>query len=204
LKQQREAEQYHQQYHHAGALLPWLLTTYSLAVCPAGTGKTTAVLEVILQEVARGSRVLAASASNIAVDNLVERLAAAAPKLKLVRLGHPARLLPQVATYALVVLRDTLRRCLIHLAELWWLGGQAAAVLQGSVVTDALCVRCCRVPCCVGGGLQKAGGRVWSVYTVLSGRGHEQSPAGTCCKINTCLLLSAKLFLCICRACFAR
>lgn len=61
-----------------------------------GTGKTTAVLEVILQEVARGSRVLAASASNIAVDNLVERLAAAAPKLKLVRLGHPARLLPQV------------------------------------------------------------------------------------------------------------
>jgi len=62
----------------------------------AGTGKTTAVLEVILQEVARGSRVLAASASNIAVDNLVERLTAAAPKLKLVRLGHPARLLPQV------------------------------------------------------------------------------------------------------------
>lgn len=61
-----------------------------------GTGKTTAVLEVILQEVARGSRVLAASASNITVDNLVERLAAAAPKLKLVRLGHPARLLPQV------------------------------------------------------------------------------------------------------------
>jgi superfamily I DNA and/or RNA helicase len=54
------------------------------------------VLEVILQEVARGSRVLAASASNIAVDNLVERLAAAAPKVKLVRLGHPARLLPQV------------------------------------------------------------------------------------------------------------
>lgn len=77
-------------------LLVWCLTADTLAVRPAGTGKTTAVLEVILQEVARGSRVLAASASNIAVDNLVERLAAAAPKLKLVRLGHPARLLPQV------------------------------------------------------------------------------------------------------------
>eukprot|EP00882_Tetradesmus_deserticola_P026838 GHRQ01029647.1.p1 GENE.GHRQ01029647.1~~GHRQ01029647.1.p1 ORF type:complete len:532 (+),score=217.63 GHRQ01029647.1:349-1944(+) len=63
---------------------------------PPGTGKTTAVVEVILQEVARGSRVLAAAASNIAVDNLVERLAAAAPKVKLVRVGHPARLLPQV------------------------------------------------------------------------------------------------------------
>lgn len=47
-----------------------------------------------LQEVARGSRVLAASASNVAVDNLVERLVAASPKLPIVRLGHPARLLP--------------------------------------------------------------------------------------------------------------
>ncbi|EFJ52473.1 hypothetical protein VOLCADRAFT_79084 [Volvox carteri f. nagariensis] len=63
---------------------------------PPGTGKTTAVVEIILQEVARGSRVLAAAASNIAVDNLVERLVRAEPKLKLVRLGHPARLLPQV------------------------------------------------------------------------------------------------------------
>lgn len=34
---------------------------------PAGTGKTTAVVELILQEVARGSRVLACAASNIAV-----------------------------------------------------------------------------------------------------------------------------------------
>eukprot|EP00879_Flechtneria_rotunda_P033153 GHRR01036690.1.p1 GENE.GHRR01036690.1~~GHRR01036690.1.p1 ORF type:complete len:541 (+),score=209.92 GHRR01036690.1:666-2288(+) len=63
---------------------------------PPGTGKTTAIIEVILQEVARGNRVLAAAASNIAVDNIVERLAATAPKLKVVRFGHPARLLPQV------------------------------------------------------------------------------------------------------------
>jgi hypothetical protein len=54
------------------------------------------VVELVLQEAARGNRVLAAAASNIAVDNLVERLVAAAPKLKVVRLGHPARLLPQV------------------------------------------------------------------------------------------------------------
>lgn len=39
---------------------------------------------------------LAAAASNIAVDNLVERLTAADPKLLVVRVGHPARLLPQV------------------------------------------------------------------------------------------------------------
>ena len=41
-------------------------------------------------------QVLAAAASNVAVDNLVERLTAADPKLVVVRAGHPARLLPQV------------------------------------------------------------------------------------------------------------
>jgi ATP-dependent RNA/DNA helicase IGHMBP2 len=41
-------------------------------------------------------QVLAAAASNMAVDNLVERLVKAKPSLKLVRVGHPARLLPQV------------------------------------------------------------------------------------------------------------
>jgi len=41
--------------------------------------------------------VLACAASNVAVDNLVERLARADPKLSVVRMGHPARLLPQVS-----------------------------------------------------------------------------------------------------------
>lgn len=71
----------------AGSLLPRKL---------AGTGKTTAVVEAILQEAARGSRVLCCAASNVAVDNVVERLSAAAPKLRTVRIGHPARLLPAV------------------------------------------------------------------------------------------------------------
>lgn len=42
-------------------------------------------------------QVLACAASNVAVDNLVERLAKADPKLSVVRMGHPARLLPQVS-----------------------------------------------------------------------------------------------------------
>ena len=71
---------------------------------PPGTGKTTTVVEIILQEVARGSRVLACAASNIAVDNLVERLAVQKlssggkkeGKVDVVRVGHPARLLPAV------------------------------------------------------------------------------------------------------------
>ena len=73
---------------------------------PPGTGKTTAVVEYVTQEVARGSRVLCCAASNVAVDNLVERLMRqrgdAVSKLgsgaqaKIVRIGHPARLLESV------------------------------------------------------------------------------------------------------------
>lgn len=66
---------------------------------PPGTGKTTTVVEIILQEIKRGSKILACAASNIAVDNIVERLAR--HRVKLVRLGHPARLLPQVLESAL-------------------------------------------------------------------------------------------------------
>ncbi|CAL5401983.1 unnamed protein product [Camellia sinensis] len=66
---------------------------------PPGTGKTTTVVEIILQEVKRGSKILACAASNIAVDNIVERLVPY--RVKLVRVGHPARLLPQVLDSAL-------------------------------------------------------------------------------------------------------
>lgn len=55
---------------------------------PFGTGKTRTITEVILQEVNRGKKVLATGESNIAVDNLVERLWG---KVKLVRLGHPSK-----------------------------------------------------------------------------------------------------------------
>mmetsp|Transcript_18952 Transcript_18952/g.52864 ORF Transcript_18952/g.52864 Transcript_18952/m.52864 type:complete len:800 (-) Transcript_18952:678-3077(-) len=68
---------------------------------PPGTGKTTTLIETILQEVKRGSRVLVCSASNIAVDNVVERLVKASPKLRTVRMGHPARLLPAVLNASL-------------------------------------------------------------------------------------------------------
>jgi ATP-dependent RNA/DNA helicase IGHMBP2 len=69
---------------------------------PPGTGKTTAVVELIRQVTARGQRVLAAAPSNVAVDNLAERLLRAG--LRIVRLGHPARVHGAVRDVALATL----------------------------------------------------------------------------------------------------
>ena len=69
---------------------------------PPGTGKTTVLVEVIRRAAARGEQVLAAAPSNLAVDNLVERLVAAG--LGCVRLGHPARVLPALLEHTLEAL----------------------------------------------------------------------------------------------------
>jgi predicted DNA helicase len=61
---------------------------------PPGTGKTITCIELIVQLVKRGYKILAAADSNVAVDNLVERL----DKLgvEVVRIGHPARVIPSL------------------------------------------------------------------------------------------------------------
>ena len=56
---------------------------------PFGTGKTRTLAELIRQEAERGNKVLATAESNVAVDNLVERLAGSG--LRIVRVGHPSR-----------------------------------------------------------------------------------------------------------------
>ena len=58
---------------------------------PPGTGKTTVLVETIWQTVQAGGRVLATAPSNIAVDNILEKLLDSG--LRVVRLGHPARTL---------------------------------------------------------------------------------------------------------------
>jgi superfamily I DNA and/or RNA helicase len=66
---------------------------------PPGTGKTTTVVELVRQAVRAGQRVLVCAPSNLAVDNLLEKLLAWGEKA--VRLGHPARVLPQLREHTL-------------------------------------------------------------------------------------------------------
>ena len=56
---------------------------------PPGTGKTTTVVELITQEIKQGSKVLCCAPSNVAVDNLLEKLAK--NKIRVIRIAHPAR-----------------------------------------------------------------------------------------------------------------
>jgi ATP-dependent RNA/DNA helicase IGHMBP2 len=92
----------------------------SLIHGPPGTGKTTTVVELIRQAVHQHQwRVLVTAPSNVAVDNLVARLVGddgTAPtatcssssssgkqknRLRVVRLGHPARLQANILPYSL-------------------------------------------------------------------------------------------------------
>ncbi len=66
---------------------------------PPGTGKTSTLIELILQEVKRGNKVLATADSNTAVDNMLQRLAK--HDLSLVRIGHPARILYELEEFSI-------------------------------------------------------------------------------------------------------
>ncbi|MFO0805392.1 MAG: AAA domain-containing protein [Gemmataceae bacterium] len=71
---------------------------------PPGTGKTTTVAELIRQAVARGEKVLACAASNHAVDNLLDKLLGLGELP--VRVGHPARVEPELRERALDILAE--------------------------------------------------------------------------------------------------
>ena len=64
-----------------------------------GTGKTTTIVEIISQSVRSGNKMLCCAPSNIAVDNLLERLVK--NRTKVVRLGHPARINKELQKYSL-------------------------------------------------------------------------------------------------------
>lgn len=72
---------------------------------PPGTGKTTTLIEIIKQNCLKyKQKILCCAPSNIAVDNLVERLThqeKGYSRIKMIRLGHPARLLEHIHEYSL-------------------------------------------------------------------------------------------------------
>lgn len=67
---------------------------------PPGTGKTTTLVEIILQLRKAGHKILVCAPSNIAIDNLVEKVSSYKVK-DLVRLGHPARASSDLQKYTL-------------------------------------------------------------------------------------------------------
>lgn len=69
---------------------------------PPGTGKTTTLVELIQQITRKGQSVLAVAPSNLAVDNLLERLVTAGENV--IRLGHPARVTPALREHTLDLL----------------------------------------------------------------------------------------------------
>ena len=66
---------------------------------PPGTGKTTVLVEIIRQELARGRSIFVTAPSNTACDNLLERLVVSG--VKVMRLGHPARITENLRQYTL-------------------------------------------------------------------------------------------------------
>ncbi|MBS0206842.1 MAG: AAA family ATPase [Planctomycetes bacterium] len=89
------------------AAVDYALAADDLAIIhgPPGTGKTTAVVELIRQAIRRGERVLACAPSNLAVDNLLERLLEAGESA--LRIGHPARVMPSLRERTLDVLVES-------------------------------------------------------------------------------------------------
>jgi len=70
---------------------------------PPGTGKTTTVVELILQAVDLGKKILVVAPSNIAVDNIAEKIIKYKAEIdfELCRIGHPARMLDTILSISL-------------------------------------------------------------------------------------------------------
>lgn len=70
---------------------------------PPGTGKTSTITELIVQLVDKGDKVLATADSNVAADNILLNLSKY-KDLKLVRIGHPARVLEELERFSIYAL----------------------------------------------------------------------------------------------------
>jgi superfamily I DNA and/or RNA helicase len=86
------------------AAVDFALSASDVAVLhgPPGTGKTTTVVELVRRAVRHGQRVLVCAPSNLGVDNVLEKLLRFGENA--VRLGHPARVLPELREHTLDLL----------------------------------------------------------------------------------------------------
>ncbi len=73
---------------------------------PPGTGKTTTIAEAIYQEVKRGKKVIATADSNIAVDNILEKLIGY--DISVLRVGNPARVIKTLMEHTLDYVLETM------------------------------------------------------------------------------------------------
>lgn len=84
---------------------------------PPGSGKTTAICELVLQLVGAGKRVLVCGSTHVAVDNVLERLAPFAARdgseLVPVRIGDKRKVSPTARPFQIEVLAETERKRLV-------------------------------------------------------------------------------------------
>jgi ATP-dependent RNA/DNA helicase IGHMBP2 len=64
---------------------------------PPGTGKTTVLVEIVRQTLLEKKKIFVTAPSNVACDNLLERLVAL--NIQAIRLGHPARIVDKLRAH---------------------------------------------------------------------------------------------------------
>ncbi|MEV1056694.1 AAA domain-containing protein [Micromonospora chalcea] len=122
---------------HRALSVPDLL----LVLGPPGTGKTRTIVEIATAAAARGERVLVASQTNTAVDNVIERLPAA---LTAVRVGNETRITAAVQQMTIAATASKLQRSILTQSEVAaqrlapWLAEPSAAQAWLHRLTSAI------------------------------------------------------------------
>ena len=134
------------------------LTTpdFALLEGPPGSGKTTAITELILQLVSRGRRVLLCASTHVAVDNVLERMVKqvdaddsdAVP----VRLGDRDKVSKKARRFQIEELRRTERRRLVEFLSTRRTPSESqkrllSALREGDSAVDRLILDCANVIC---------------------------------------------------------
>jgi hypothetical protein len=115
------------------------LGTPDLAILegPPGSGKTTAICELVRQLAADGQRVLLCASTNAAIDNVLERLIKARAPVDAVRIGLADRVDPEVRATQIDEKVDALLQAWRDIPHLQALGGDPRPMAERVVVASA-------------------------------------------------------------------